>query len=175
MQNTDLERFKTLWDHFITRLHGQMLHATVKQHLTGPMMQLMLADGVDFWDSRQQEGGRWLDQYETANPQKGARIRSILVKDMSFSIEEDAKSRAGILKLALPLGSAAAGLLVSHLSGASAAIRIISTVAPTVVSYPIAVSLIDAQNSSTSKSLIQNYLNQLEKYRQSVESVLSEC
>lgn len=173
MDNTDKERFEQYWNKFITRLRGQMLNTMAKQKLTYPMMKLMLADEVEFWDSRQQEGGRWLDQYEAKYPEKGALIRTVLVKDISFREEGgNAPQGGGSLKYIMPVGGATAGFLISHFMGASTVVRAVSTVIPAIAAYPIAVSITGSNKADADKKMIQLYLDQLEKYRLSVESIL---
>lgn len=172
MNNTDKERFEQCWNKFITRLRGQMLNTMAKQKLTYPMMKLMLADEVEFWDSRQQEGGRWLDQYEAEYPEKGALIRSILVKDISFKEESGNAPQGDSLKYILPVGGAAAGFLISHFMGANTIVQAVSTVVPAVAAYPIAVSVTGSNKADADKRMLQLYLDQLEKYRLSVESIL---
>ena len=172
MDNTDKERFEQYWNKFVTRLRGQMLNTMTKQKLTYPMMKLMLADEVEFWDSRQQEGGRWLDQYEAEHPEKGALIRSVLVNDISFKEEDNNASQGDSLKYVLPVGGAVTGFLISHFMGASTVVQAISTVVPAMAAYPVAVSITGSNKADADKRMIQLYMNQLEKYRLSVESIL---
>lgn len=173
MGNTDRERFEANWQKFTTQLRGQMMIEAKKQKLTYPMLKLMLASHVGYWDSRQKEGGRWLDAYEAANPEKGALVREILVKDMCFSEEEDSRSQTDIWKYAVPVGGAAAGFAISHALGAAAGVQAVATVAPAVIGYPLAGSLSGSARERGKKELLDRYMAQLQKYKKSVESILS--
>lgn len=170
--NENLEKFKANWGKFVTRLRGQMIAAAKKQKLSYPMLKLMLAEQVGFWDSRYDEGGRWLNEYESANPDKGGMIRKILVEDICFSTEYPKNPHMDILKYAVSFGGGAAGLAISHAMGAGKFAQAVSTVVPAVVAYPVASSLSDSVQDQWKKEMIDFYMDQLEKYKISVEGIL---
>lgn len=63
MSSTDLERFVANWRKFSDRVKGKMMTEAKKGRLSCPVLKLMLADCIEYWDSRQEAGGRWLEGY----------------------------------------------------------------------------------------------------------------
>lgn len=172
MNNIHLECFEENWQKFITRLHGQIIIEARKQKLSFSMLKLILADHIGFWDIRQEEGGRWLDEYEAKNPEKGAMVRKILVKDMKFSDEFIKNENTDIVKYAVPVAGAVAGFAISNILGATKIVKAAATVAPAVMSYPLVNNISSSMQKQATKEMIGFYIGQLEKYKKSVESIL---
>lgn len=172
MGNSYCDAFKKNWDKFITRLQGQLITQAKNGVFTPASSNLILADCIGFWDSRHSEGGRWLDGFEKEYPDKAERIRNILLNDMKFKSNSSDESTQEYLRYLIPVGSAAAGFAISRIAGANAIVQAVCTIAPAVVSYPVASNVLHAAGDNRKKEIIQNYLSQLDKYRVSIESIL---
>ena len=174
METMEYESFEKCWKQFAIQLQGKMMIEAKKGVVTTASFNLILASIIDFWDSRYCEGGRWLDNYEKKYPKKAELIRSILLEDMKFKEEAKGLSNNDFLKYVVPVGSAAAGFVVSKIIGTSSMVQTVCTIAPAVVAYPVTTNLLDNITSSNKKELIQIYMNQLEKYKLSIESILKD-
>lgn len=168
------EEFEKCWKKFATRLQGQIMMQVKKGMLIHSSLNLILADCAGFWDSRHSEGGRWLDKYEAEYPEKAGIVRDILLKDMKFTGEEGNPSRYGALKYIVPVGSAVAGFAVSGGIGASGLVRAACTVVPAAVAYPVTLNIMKMKAEDGKKELIRAYMNQLDKYKLSIESILQD-
>ena len=174
MQNSFYDDFMKNWEKFRTRLQGQVMMQAKKGILNHASLNLILADCTEFWDSDHSEGGRWLNELEKAFPQKAELVRNILLNDMKFTEEADAGSKNGILQLAVPVGSAAAGFSLSKLMGASTLIQAVCTVVPAAVAFPLTKNIVGTLDDNKRKDVIGRYIAQLEKYRLSIESIVKD-
>lgn len=166
------EEFEKYWKKFTTQLQGQIMQQAQKGMLIHSSLNLILADCAGFWDSRHSEGGRWLDRYEAEYPEKADMIRNILLKDMRFTGEEENSSKYGALKYIIPAGSAVAGFAVSGGFGASNLVRAACTIVPAAVAYPVMTNIMKMKAEDGKKELIRAYMNQLDKYKRNIESIL---
>lgn len=174
MENNYYDDFEKNWKKFVTRLQGQLLTQVKKGVFNMATFNLILDDCVGFWDSKHTEGGRWLDNYEKEYPQKAELIRDILLKDMKFEEGSVNSSQQGYLKYAIPAGSAAAGLIVSKLAGASPLIQAACTIVPAVLAYPVSNGIAEAADESRKKEVIRSCIEQLDKYKAGISSILQE-
>jgi len=174
MSNSDFERFQKYWNRFVTQLKGKLMAQAKNETLTCSVMNLLLADSIEFWDSHHSEGGRWLEKLEKENPQKGSMVREILVNDMKFEDTSETISRNDLIKVVLPVGSTLAGYAISHFAGANRVIQAICTAAPAAIAYPVASGMHKSAREQKKKDIIRNYMDQLDKYRISVESILQD-
>lgn len=174
MGNSYYDDFKKNWDKFIARLQGQMITQARNGVFTQASFNLILAECSDFWDSRHSEGGRWLEKFEEKYPQKAEMVRNILLNDMKFEGKLADDSKQEYLKYIIPVGSAAAGFAISNIVGANTIVQAVCTVAPAVVAYPVTNNVLHAVDDNRKKEMIRNYLSQLDKYRLSMESILTD-
>lgn len=168
------EEFQKYWKKFVTQLQGQIMTQAKKGMLIHSSMNLILADCVGFWDSTHSEGGRWLNRYEAEYPEKAGIIRDILLKDMKFAGEEENSSKYEVLKYIIPMGGAVAGFAISGGIGVSNLVRAACTVVPAAVAYPVTVNIMKMKAEDGKKELIQAYMNQLGKYKRSIEIILQD-
>ncbi len=174
MQETYYEEFEKYWKKFITQLQGQIMTQAQQGILIHSALNLTLADCVGFWDSKYSEGGRWLDKYEAQYPKKADMIRDILLKDMRFTDEGEYTSKYNALRYLIPAGSAAAGFAISGFSEAGMLARAACTILPAAVAYPITTNILNMKADDEKKELIQAYMKQLDKYKLSIERILTE-
>lgn len=174
MSFSDIERFQKYWARFTTQLKGMLITQAKNETLSCSVLNLLLADSIEFWDSHHAEGGRWLEQLENENPQKGSLVREVLVNDMKFEDASETVSGNDLIKYVLPVGSALAGFAISHFAGASRAVQALCTVAPAAIAYPVANNMFQTARDQKKKAIIQGYMDQLDKYRLAVESILQD-
>lgn len=172
MQETYYEEFEKYWKKFATQLQGQIMTQAQKGVLIHSALNLILADCVGFWDSKYSEGGRWIDKYETEYPKNAEMIRDILLRDMKFTDEGKESFDHKVLKYIVPVGTAAVGFAISGFSKASMFARAVWTVVPAAAAYPIATNIVNMKADDAKEKLIQAYMDQLDKYKQSIESIL---
>lgn len=172
--NTHEEYFDRLWDKFFVRLKGKIIKEAGKQELTYPLMKLILADTKSDWLSEYDEGGRWLRGYMMENPAKGRIVYEILADNMSFKEVQKKPDSLGITGVIAPLAGAALGFGISSLFGAGIVIKIVSTVVPGALIFGTTKAIEPKMKNKSLQALINGYLDQLEKYRYSVLSVLND-
>lgn len=172
MMSTDQQTFEGLWEKFIVRLKGRMLRQSEKQPLDGPVVKLLLMDAALSWDSEQDECGRWLHSYAQDHPEKGKLLRDILVEDMHFTELAPQKELPEALTYVLPLAGAAVGLGAATYFQAGWLVKAAATVGPGVLLYPAVKAVGDSGREKNRRDAIGEYLDQLDKYKQSALSVL---
>lgn len=170
---TQRENFERLWDSFIAKLKGQMINKSKQNTLSYSYVKLLLENQVYSWNSEYEEAGRWLMSYTEEYPRSGERIRDILLNDMSFTEIKPAK-KSSVLNYAIPIVGAAAGLGISSVFNAGIIVKIISTVVPGVVLYPVTKSFSGYMNEYQDQRMIDEYIGQLNKYKISIISVLDD-
>ena len=174
MYMQEKETFEKNWQKFITRIRGQMMSQMKNGFFSYGTLDLILADSLGFWESKDFEGARWLDEFERSHPDKAQRVRAILLEDMRFTEEPLEKPKGKVLSYAVPVGSAVAGLLAARAAGAGKAVQIAGALVPAVVTASVTDSAVRATADKKEKEWIDLYLRQLDKYRLSVESILDE-
>ncbi len=166
-------QFQRNWEHFITILQSDLKQSSQDQKVNYNMAKIALSIHSEYWDTKEKDGGRWIYELEKENPEEANLIRNILLKDMRFSEEVSSDSLNASLKFIVPIGSAVTGFALSKAFGANNVVRIISTIVPAAVAYPITNNMIDVHGENQKEETIQSYLSQLDKYKLSIESVLS--
>lgn len=172
MDTKNYENFQKCWEKFKNQVQGQMMMQAKKDMFTFASLNLILKSSVDFWDSRYSEGGRWLDGLEKEHPEQAGLIRNILLNDMKFTEASTEESKGGVLKYVVPAGTAVAGFAMSKAAGFNKTIQALCTVAPAVASYPITNNIMNTMEDNRKMEKIQAYIGQLDKYKQSIESIL---
>lgn len=173
MSIEDKSSFEKNWTAFITRLKGQIISRSQKHEMGYQQLRLLLSDAALSWVSGEEACGRWLMTYSRSNPAKGESIRDILTKDMQFTeLPPPKKAYNETLNYVIPVAGAAAGFGISSMFKATTLIKAISTIAPAAVLYPSAKSLGDNLNKNSKSLQLEEYIDQLEKYKLSVISVL---
>lgn len=170
---THTENFERLWDNFIVKLKGKLLNVSMQKELTFSYVKLILDNEIYAWDSDYDEEGRWLKQYMNENPREGQLIKEILLDDMSFTEIEPPK-KADSLTYIVPVVGAAAGLGLSSIFNANLIVKAISTVAPAAILFPTTKTVLNYFSSYNSQTLIDNYIGQLDKYKNSIISIIQQ-
>lgn len=169
----DKENFERLWDKFYVALKGRIMKKAKNQELTYPLMKLILTDAKSDWETEYEECGRWLRKYMEENPAKGRIVCDILT-DMTFREVEKKPDSLGMAGLVAPLAGAALGFGISSLFGAGIVIKIVSAVVPAGLIFGTTKVIEPKMKDRSMQGLVEGYLSQLEKYKNSVLSVLSD-
>lgn len=171
---TDSEKFLKYWNDFIQILR-QKITKDETHYFSYGYLKMVLAEEAISWSSESEVNGRWLAEYTKKHPDQGKRILNILTKDMRFSpVEKPNKDYASMIRSAAPVIGAAAGLSIVHLLHIpNLWIQFFSIVAPAVAAYPAGMLISDEIAERTNLQWIKTYLDQLEKYKNSVLSILS--
>lgn len=172
--STNTENFERLWDKFFVGLKGRIMKKAKNQELTYPLMKLILSDAKSDWETEYEECGRWLIGYMQENPAKGRIVREILTDNMSFKEVHKKPDSLGVAGVLAPLAGAALGFGVSSLFGAGIVVKIVSAVVPAGLSFGAVKAIEPKMKEKSLSDLIDGYLSQLEKYKNSVLSVLSD-
>lgn len=175
MNNTNQTEFEALWKKFVIRLKGKILRRWEKRSLSASELKLLLVEAALGWDSGEDEGGRWLRGYTKEHPAEGELIRTILVEDMRFTEIPPQKELPESMTYILPAAGAVVGLSVATYFRANWAVKAASAIAPGMLIYPAAKAVQGSSQAKNRQNVIDGYIAQLDKYKQSVLSVLEEA
>lgn len=173
MNNTDKERFESLWNDFVVLVKGKLINTSNNQRLSTSLANLILRDAASIWDSEYEICGKWMSQLYECDPQKAKLIREIILNDMKFSEITEKKEMSNQYNIIIPTIGAIVGLGISYFAGAGKWIQTISTIAPAVLLYPAAKTFSKQQTDINRKKTIEELIGQLDKYKNSILSVLS--
>lgn len=164
--------FNTIWQDFADAFKGALINESRKHKLTYPAVQLIFSEQVASWTSEYEAPGRWLIELSNREPEKGALVRDILLRDMHIEDLGEEGSRSRIWEYAVPLAAAGAGFGAARFLGLNALWTTCAAVAPAVVLYPVMKRTVGSADTRRDSSQIEDYVRQLDKYRNSVESAL---
>ncbi len=171
MIGTGFERY---WNNFSNRLRGSLMNEAKQQELTYNVASVLLSDAIMAWSLSYDECGAWLLRLKSENPQKGELVSQILQSDIKFTKIEPKKDLHPSVKTIAPVCGAALGFGISHALGAGVWTQIIATLAPAAVIYPATKSAEDVIRENNKSAVVDEYMAQLDKYKQSVILVLND-
>jgi len=173
MNETHKEKFDSLWTDFITLFKGKLIEVANKQTLSTPLANLILDDARSIWTSSYEINGRWLNKLQKEEPQRGEIVSKILTHDMTLTDIEHGSVLPVYCNYLIPILGAGVGYAISSFYDASKVVQGISTVLPAVLLYPAVIQYRGIQKNKNIQTNIEAYITQLDKYYQSVVSVLS--
>lgn len=173
MGNTEKEKFETLWSDFSTLVEGKLLTTAQKQTLSTPLAKLILTDAAGSWDDEYSMYGRWLHQLSQTDAAKAELVKDVLLKDMNFAEVEQVSILPDYYNYLIPSISACAGYAVSRFLGLGLLADTALVILPAVMSYPAVKQYRKNQTNVVIDKTIASYMEQLEKYKNSVLSILS--
>ena len=173
MINTEKEKFETLWSDFCTLVKGKLLTTAQKQTLSTPLATLILTDAAGSWNDEYSMYGRWLHQLSQTDVAKAELIKEVLLKDMNFAEVEQSSVLPAYYNYLVPSISACAGYAVSRFLGLGLLGDTALAILPAVISYPAVKQYRKNQANVAVGKTIASYMEQLEKYKNSVLSILS--
>lgn len=172
MENTEREKFESLWKDFLTLVKGKLISTAQKQSLSTPLANLILTDAAGSWDDEYSLYGRWLHQFSIDAPEKSSLIREI-VRDMKFSEIEKKIILPSYCDYIIPGAGAIAGYVVSHCLSFGKLAQAATILIPAILLYPAVKMFRNNQEEIYKDKAINSYISQLEKYKNSILSVLS--
>lgn len=173
MENTEREKFESLWEDFLTLVKGKLISTAQKQTLSTPLANLILTDAAGSWSDNYSVYGRWLQQLSADAPEKSSLIKEILVSDMKFSEIEKKNSLPSYCDYLIPGAGAVAGYVVSHCLSFGKIAQAATILVPAILLYPAVKMFRNNQEEIYKDKDINSYISQLEKFKNSVLSVLS--
>ena len=173
MNTTEKEKFESLWADFIALVKGKLISTAAKQKLSTPLANLILSDAASSWNSEYEINGKWLSNFKGVDSKRAELVGEILMNDMHF-VEMEAKGELPTYyNYVIPAVGAFAGCAISMYLGYGKLIQAASTIIPAVLLYPAVTTFRNRMNESNIDKCIDGYIAQLEKYKNSVISVLS--
>jgi len=165
-------KFQELWDDFVSSFKGRLITESSKQELSFAIAKLSLAEVVSTWSSEYTINGRWLYKLIQEEPEKGKLVKEILTRDISLMEVKSAYSNSDRIKYIIPLGAGAIGYGVAHLAELATLGTACATLIPMAVAYPLATTHLSNKKNQQKESVINSYVNQLNKYKEAVISAL---
>lgn len=173
MYLTDKEKFESLWADFIALVKGKLISTANKQKLSTPLANLILSDAASSWNSDYEINGKWLSNLKGVDPKKAEVVEDILLNDIHFDEIETKGESPSYYNYVIPAVGACAGCAISMYLGYGKLVQIASTIIPAVLLYPAVKTFRNRMNETNKDKCIEGYMAQLEKYKNSVVSVLS--
>lgn len=178
------EEFLSNWTKFIAKLKGRLLGMSKNDELAFQVISEILDNEREFWLSHYEEGGRWIERFSEQDAAMGDVIRNIMANDLQFNGSITPKSNIGMHRILRIAIGAVVGFLLIRLSPDSWVLKskellkfrdlipYCSAGICGIVFYLLGQSFDVSLLDKCRYKLIDSYLNQLEKYRLSVESLL---
>lgn len=173
MNTTEKEKFESLWTDFIILVKGKLISTASKQKLSTPLANLILSDAASSWNSEYEINGRWLNDLKKNDSPKAELVGDILLNDMHFDEIETKRELPAYFNFVIPVFGACTGCAVSMYLGYGKLVQAASAIIPAVLLYPAVNTYRNRTNETNKDKYIENYITQLEKYKNSVVSVLS--
>lgn len=172
MEVTITQRFEELWNNFVTSFKGSLLGESRKQTLTYPLAKLLLQDAILTWNEDYSINGAWLRQLTKDEPKKAAIVKEILNDDMHLTETDVKQSDDTLVRYGIPIGSGIAGLAISNALSASALVQAASTIGPMAIAIALCHSHIKSKKATTVSLMVDDYVEQLDKYKQAIIATL---
>lgn len=171
MASPDKEAFDKYWSNFIAQVKGKLIKVASNQTVTNSYANLILNDVASSWFSEYDVNGKWLLEYKKKNPEKAKQVYEVL-GNMHFQELESSGEISPAYDFVIPTIGALGGWCISYFCGAVPIIRIISTLAPAGVLYPIARTWRLKMGALNKDKAMEAYVGQLDRYHNSIDSIL---
>lgn len=173
MKTTEKERFEALWADFIVLVKGKLISTVAKQKLSTPLANLILSDAASSWNSEYEINGKWFSNLKVVDSKKAELIGEILLNDMRFTEIDIIEELPTYYNYVIPAVGACAGCAISMYLGYSKLVQVASTILPAALLYPAVTTFRNRMSETNKDKCVEGYIAQLEKYKNSVMSVLS--
>lgn len=173
MNTTEKEKFESLWADFIALVKGKLISTAAKQKLSTPLANLILSDAASSWNSEYEINGKWLSNFKGVDSKRAELVGDILLNDMRFTEIETKGELPTYYNYVIPAVGAFAGCAISMYLGYGKLVQAASTIIPAVLLYPAVTTFRNRMNEINKDKCVEDYIAQLEKYKNSVISVLS--
>lgn len=172
MEATIVNRFEKLWDDYLVSFKGALMEESQKQSLSYLVAKSLLQDVTLSWTTGYGLNCRWLDQLLKDSPEKGNLVREIITNDISLKEIWVQQDYSEYFKYGVPIGAGVAGFLAGNILGSGALGTVTATIVPIAIAVSLTNSWLKTNKEKKVEELIDTYVNQLEKYKQSIISVL---
>ena len=173
MVNTEKEKFESLWNDFGTLVKGKLITTAQKQSLTTPLAKLILSDAAGAWRDEYSTYGRWLQQLAKNESSKFELIKDVLINDMRFNDVELPSVLPNYCDYLVPTISACAGYAISKFWELGTIANAAFVIIPALLTYPAVKQYRKTQTETAVSKTIDSYMNQLEKFKNSILAILS--
>ena len=185
MVNTEKEKFESLWNDFSTLVKGKLITTAQKQSLTTPLAKLILSDAAGAWRDEYSTYGRWLQQLAKNESSKFELIKDVLINDMRFNDVELPSVLPNYCDYLVPTISAltyvcfltafcaCAGYAISKFWELGTIANAAFVIVPALLTYPAVKQYRKTQTETAVSKTIDSYMNQLEKFKNSILAILS--
>lgn len=165
-------KFQELWDDFVSSFKGKLLTESAGQGISFVAAKLSLSDAVLTWTSEYTINGRWLYNLIKEEPEKGKLVKEIITKDISITEVKSECSNSDKMKYMIPLGAGVVGYGVAYSIGLATIGTVCATLLPMIVAYPVTATHLSNRRAKEEEKIINDYVNQLNKYKEAVMSAL---
>ena len=172
MVKSNSEEFGKLWTQFTTKLKGRIIRENTRQTVTFELLQTILDDTKNCWDSPYEACGRWLRNLMATDENKAKKVRTILLTNMKFQKAEQAKLWLRYLVYLLPVLFGVGGYFVSSFFSANWIVNVASSAVPALIMLLSARLLEKNLKTKQDKKFQSNYLEQLDIYRIQIADIL---
>lgn len=165
--------FNQCWDRFKVNVKAKLMERSEDSPLTLAGANLALKDAVSGWLDEFDILGSMLVKVKREQPDTGKEIERILRYELIFQEESREKSLSDLAAYAVPIAGAVAGGGISMIRKASFLVKVASIVLPAAVLTPVMKQVKQSKDEELDKKLIDQYVRQLEGYRERIVKLLS--
>lgn len=173
MNTTEKEKFESLWKDFEALLRGKLINAANKQKLTTSLANLILREAALSWGSEYEINGKWLSKLKEMDSEKAELVNEVLLKDMKFDEIQRRSELPEYCSYVIPAVGACLGWGVSMALGCGKIIQTVSTIGSAILLYPAVAFFRKNQIETNKENNIALYMGQLDKFKNSIISILS--
>lgn len=165
-------KFNELWQDFVSSFKGNLITESRKQDISFAFAKLALSEAVSTWTSEYTINGRWLHKLMQDDSSKGNLVKEILTKDIALTEERFNGTKSDSLKYIVPVGAGAIGYGVAHALELATLGTACATLAPMAIAYPLTTKYLSNKKEKAQDNLINAYVDQLNKFKESILSAL---
>ena len=170
----ELSRFSELWNGFAESFRKRLEKEREKQPLSYSVCTLLLNDEKLCWNSDDNPCGQWLENLRRTQPQKADLILSIIMDDVKLNDSSQKKgiTLADILGYGLiPLVLALAAMGICILLKLPFVITLVAEIVVELIA--ILVYFVSPFRKKSSKSVVEKYVVQLDKFKRVISEIVS--
>lgn len=169
---SNITDFEKKWNKFITKLKGSLIELSEQQQISYANTSIIFDEVASCWSLSYDECGRWLADLAKTDARKGELVKTILTKDLKLEEIPTSKPFPLAARIGVPVIGAAVGFGFSHFLGAPIWGQIVSTAVPAVLLFPVMNVVAGTKERDDQNKQISSYIEQLDKYKKSIISVL---
>ena len=167
------QRFEQLWEQFIATFKGSLITEARKQHVNLTLAKILLKDAAESWTADYGVNGVWLKHLKQDEPKKGELVEEILTHDLTLQDVKIAPPKPNnALKVAAPIGAGVAGLAVAKALSLGTVATATAVAVPAALALPIVNARMETAAAKRKQRIIDAYVQQIDKYKESIKSIL---